>query len=207
MLLAAPTGSRTVYGGKTTLATWWAATHGRASKDVVIFANVKLDDEPEQRADAVASTVGEVAGAMSDGAEFVCLSPSSSDWEAVSRRLRDFVQELPSDMEKMVILDEAAELDEEAVVFFVRTAGNGHNTKTILIGQNPGDLSTSIRGQCILVWVGPATGNNTSVLSANNREAHTEHLLDQDPYHWTVLLGPDKEDRDEYAPVSEEWVA
>lgn len=205
LFIAAPTGARTEYGGKTTLATWLCDTHGRASKDLVLFANVKLDDGPERHADAVCQDLHEVGQAVGNGATFVCLSPTNPDWVEVSRRVEAFVQELPSDMEKMVVLDEAPELDEEAVLWFCRVAGNGNNTKTIVLSQNPGDVSTSVRGQTILVWVGPATGNNRAVLEANNHGAHFDALQQQQPYHWSVLLGPEPADRDHYKPVPERY--
>lgn len=207
IMIGAPTGSRTNYGGKTTLATWWADKHGRASKDLVLFVNVKLDDEPEAAADVVARDLNEVAAAMRDGHRFICLSPMRSDWEEVSRRVKAFVAELPTSMEKMVVLDEAPELDEDALLWFVRVAGNGNATKTMIMTQNPGDLSTSVRGQCILVWIGPVTGNNEGVFRANDRGAHYDALRDDhEPYHWSVLLGPESEDRDHYRPVPEDYV-
>jgi hypothetical protein len=201
LFIAAPTGSRTRYGGKTTLATWWCDTHGRAEFDVVLFINVKLDDGPERAADVVARDLEEVGAAMGDGAEFVTLSPLRSDWEEVSRRVRAFIEALDADTNKAVVLDEAPELDEDAVLWFTRVAGNGANTKTLVLSQNPGDVSTSVRGQTILVWVGPATGNNRAVLEANNLGAHYDALQQQQPYHWSVLLGPETADRDEYKPV------
>lgn len=207
ILIAAPTGSKTVYGGKTSLATWWWDQHG-AAHDLQLFVNVKLDDAPEKFADVVATSIDEVAGAMNDGHRQICLSPTNHDWEEVSRRVQAFVERLPPDMSKMVVLDEAPELDEDAILWFVRVAGNGANTKTLLLTQNPGDLSTSVRGQCLLTWVGPVSGNNESVFRANNRGAHYDALQEEhDPYEWSVLLGPDREDRDHYQPVSEDYVA
>jgi hypothetical protein len=206
LFVAAPTGSKTVYGGKSTLATWICDTHGRASKDLVLFVNVKLDDAPERAADAVAQDVEEVGRAFGDGAKFVTLSPMNPDWEEVSRRVQAFIRSLPTDTDKMVVLDEVPELDEDAVLWFVRVAGNGNNCKSVGIAQNPGDVSTSIRGQCILIWVGPAGGNNRAVLEAADRGAHYEHLTNQDPYHWSVLLGPEESDREEFKPVPEKYV-
>lgn len=208
ILIAAPTGSKTVYGGKTTLMTWWGDKHGRANKELVLFVNVKLDDAPERHADVVAHTLEEVGEAIGNGERVICYTPMDPDWEEISRRVKAFVQELPRDMEKMVVLDEAPELDEEAVLWFVRVAGNGNATKTVLATQNPGDLSTSVRGQCILTWVGPVTGNNESVFRANDRGIHYERIREEhDPYEWSVLLGPEADDRDHYRPVSEEYVA
>jgi hypothetical protein len=206
ILIAAPTGSRTVYGGKTSLATWWCDSPGRSEKDLVLFVNVKLDDAPEQHADAVAQDVDEVAGAMANGAQWITLSPKNPDWAEVSRRVQEFIQALPSDMEKLVVLDETPELDQEAVLWFVRVAGNGNNVKTLLLAQNPGDVSTSVRGQTILCWVGPVTGNNRGVFEANDRGRHYEALKkEHEPYHWSVITGPDPEDRDYYEPVSERY--
>jgi len=207
IFLAAPTGSKTVYGGKSSLATWWADKHGRAAFDMVLFVNVKLDDGPERHADAVAQDVEAAAAAFGDGAQFVCLSPTDPDWEAVSRRVKQFVEHLPKGPDKIVILDELPELDDEAVLWFVRIAGNGANCKTLGLAQNPGDVSTSVRGQMILTWVGPAAGNNRAVLEANERGAHFDSLVEQEPYHWSVLLGPEASDRDEFKPVPEEYVA
>jgi hypothetical protein len=207
ILIAAPTGSKTVYGGKTSLATWWWDVHGQ-TKDLRLFVNVKLDDAPEQHADAVAGSVDEVAGAMAEGHRHICLSPRDADWEAVSRRVQAFIQELPNDMSKLVVLDEAPALDEDAVLWFVRVAGNGNDTKTLLLTQNPGDVSTSVRGQCLFCWVGPVSGNNESVFRANNRGAHYEEIRDEhEPYHWSILTGPAREDRDYFEPVPEEYVA
>lgn len=207
ILIAAPTGSKTVYGGKTSLATWWWDTYG-PTKDLSLFVNVKLDDAPEQHADAVASTLQEVGELVDDGVSHICFSPMNHDWAEVSRQVKTFVQNLPRDMSKMVVLDEAPELDEDAVLWMVRVAGNGANCKTLLLTQNPGDLSTSVRGQCLLTWVGPVTGNNEAVFNANNRGVHYDALQEEhDPYEWSVLLGPDRDDRDHYSPVSEDYVA
>jgi hypothetical protein len=206
ILIAGPTGARTQYGGKTALANWWASTHGVASKDRVLFCNMKLDDAPERHADAVARDVDEVAGAMADGARHICLSPHDHDWEAVSRRVRAFVRELPSDMEKMVVLDEAPELDDDVLGWFARVAGNGNATKTLFLSQNPGDMPTSLRTNVILCWVGPATGNNKHVFQANNRMTHFEFIRENhEPYEWSVLLGPDDQDREHMPPVPEEY--
>lgn len=206
MLLSGVSGSRTRYGGKTSLATWWANTHGRAAFDVVIFGNFKSDDAPAEHADVEVATVDEVADAMAAGHTSICLTPESPDWEAVSRRLRSFVQALPSDVTKLVVLDEAPELDEDALLTFVRVLGNGSNTKTLVIAQAPGDLSTSIRRQTVLVWVGPATEQNAHVFDANGYGNHFAHIRDEhDPYQWTVITGPGDEDRDTYQPVPERY--
>jgi len=203
-LITGVTGARTDFGGKTALATWWSDTHGRAANDVVLFVNPKLDDGPEQHADAVAQSIDEVAGAMADGAEFICFSPHDHDWQAVSRRFQRFVQELPNDMNKMVVLDEGPELDQEAIMWFVRVAGNGNNTKTLVLSQEPGAVEG--RGQCVLVWVGPVQENNRHVFRANKRENHFDAMREEhEPYHWSVMLGPGDGDRDHYQPVPEEY--
>jgi len=204
LLICGVTGARTDYGGKTALATWWADNWGRKANDVVIFGNYKLDDAPERHADAVATAVDELAGPIREGATFICLSPTSSDWEAVHRRLRDAVDALPSDMRKMIVHDEAPELDEDALQWFVRVAGNGSSCKSLVLAQAPGDLPSAVRRQTILTWVGPATGNDRHVFRANSRGNHFEYIREEhDPYVWTVMTGPAESDRDTYDPVPE----
>ena len=206
LLIAGVTGARTDYGGKTSLANWLAATHGRASTDLALFVNVKLDDAPERHADAVATNLQEVAGAMRDGATFVCLSPTRADWGAVSRDVREFVEALPRDLEKMVVLDEAPELDEEALRWFVRVAGNGAACKTVVLAQAPGDLDMAVRRQTLLCWIGPATEDNRHVFEANHRGNHFDYILEEhDPYVWSVMTGPADQDRDTFEPVPEKY--
>lgn len=206
VLIAGVTGARTDYGGKTALANWWADNWGRQANDVVIFANFKLDDAPEQHADAVATSVREIAGAIREGATYICLSPTDSDWEAVHRRLREAVDALPNDMTIMVVHDEAPELDEDSLQWFVRVAGNGSNCKSLVLAQAPGDLPSAVRRQTILAWVGPATGNDRHVFRANQRENHFDAIQSEhDPYVWSILTGPADEDRDTYDPVPEAY--
>jgi hypothetical protein len=206
LLLAGVTGARTDYGGKTAIATWWADNPGRAAFDVVIFGNFKLDDGPERHADVVVNTVEEIAGAIRSGETYICLSPIDADWEAVHQRLRAAIEALPTEMDKFVIHDEAPELDEDALQWFVRVAGNGANCKSLILAQAPGDLPNAVRRQTILAWVGPATGNNEHVFTANNRRNHFDYIRDaHDPYVWTVMTGPADEDRDTYDPVPEEY--
>lgn len=201
-LITGVTGARTNFGGKTSLATWWADTHGRAAFETVLFFNPKLDDSPEKHADATASSVQEVAGAMSEGHEFITFSPTDPDWTAVSRRFQEFVQALPPDMDKFVVLDEAPELDQDAIKWFVRVAGNGNNTKTLVLSQEPGAVEG--RGQMVLIWVGPVQENNRHVFRANQRENHFDAMKEEhEPYHWSVMLGPGDDDRDHYEPVPE----
>ena len=206
LLVTGVTGSRTEYGGKTAMSNWLASNAGRAEFDVVLFLNVKHDDAPERQADVVAQSVQEAAHAMGDGATHICISPTDPDWTAVSRRLREFVDALPTDLRKMVVLDEAPELDEDALLWFVRVAGNGSNTKAVVISQSPGALSTSVRQQCIWVWVGPGLEDVRHVFRANNRGHHLDYILENhDPYQWTVITGPGEEDRDTFPPVPEEY--
>jgi hypothetical protein len=207
VLIAGVTGARTDYGGKTALANWWCATHGREAFDVVIFGNFKHDDGPESEADVVATSVDEVAGAMGDGAEYICLSPHSADWEATTRRLRSLLEALGDDGgSKLVVLDEAPELDADALQWFVRVAGNGADCKALVLSQAPGDLPQAVRRQCILCWVGPVQENNRHVFRANARENHFDAMLEQhEPYHWSVITGPADDDRDHYEPVPEAY--
>lgn len=206
ILITGITGARTDYGGKTALANWWADNHGRASAEIVIFGNFKSDSGPEKHADAVVHDVESIAHAIADGAEFICYSPRTADWEAASQRLQAAVQALPNDMEKFVVLDEAPELDEEVILWFCRVAGNGNNTKTLLLSQNPGDMPSGLRTQVILCWIGPATGNNKHVFRTNSRLNHFEYIREEhEPYVWTVMTGPDDADRDTFDPVPEEY--
>lgn len=206
LLIAGVTGSRTDYGGKTSLANWWCDTHGRASFDVVIFGNFKADAAPARHADVQVESVEEIAHAIRDGAEYICLTPRSADWAAVSERLRHAVDALPTDLEKLVVLDEAPELDEDALKWFVRVAGNGANCKTLVLSQAPGDLDMAVRRQCILAWVGPVTEDNRHVFAANKRENHFDAMKrEHEPYVWSVLTGPADEDRDTYNPVPEKY--
>lgn len=206
LLICGVTGARTDYGGKTALATWWADTHGRAANDVVIFGNYKLDDTPEEHADAVATSVDEVAGAIHDGATFITLSPMDSDWEAVHSRLRAGVDALPSEWDKLVVHDEAPELDEDSLAWFARVAGNGANCKSLFLSQEPGAMPRPVRNQSILTWVGPATERDRHVFRANKRENHFDAIVEQhEPYVWSVLTGPGDEDRDTYDPVPEAY--
>lgn len=206
LLLAGVTGARTDYGGKTGLANWWASTWGREHFDVCIFFNSKADSAPEQHAEAVVESVDGVARAIEAGAGHICLTPSTADWGAVHERLYELVDWLPDDMEKAVIHDEAPEYDEDALRSFVRVAGNGSRCKSVVIAQAPGDLSMAVRRQCILVWVGPVSEDNRHVFRANKREAHFEWMLENHaPYQWSIMLGPDPDDRDTYAPVPETY--
>jgi hypothetical protein len=203
-LISAPTGSRTKYGGKTSLATWWCDVHGRAGFDQVLFFNPKIDETPEEHADAVASDYKELGTALANGHQFVCFSPLTEDWEEESRRFKSFMMNLNQNTDRMVVLDEAAQLDQDVVQWFVRVAGNGWNCKTLVLSQKP----NSVEGRdCMaLIWIGPTDENCRHVFTKNNRGNHFQNMLEEhEPYTWSVLLGPADEDRDFYKPVPEEY--
>jgi len=204
VLISGVSGSRTNYGGKTALATYWAAEHGQAF-DLVVFCNFKQDGVA-RHFDVEVGSVSSLAGAMADGARHVVLTPTDPDWQAVHDRLAAFVRELPQEMDKLVVHDEAPEYDAESLLWFVRVAGNGTNCKSLVVAQAPGDLSTSVRRQCVPCWVGPATEQNRHYFRANTYENHFEHILEaHEPYMWTVITGPGDDDRDTYSPVPERY--
>jgi len=201
VLISGVTGARSRYGGKTALANWWLCEPAQRD-DLRIFLNPKHDEEVRGR--SVAS-VEELAREMRDGHRHFDLAPQSSDWETVSERLMMFVRALPQLMSKTVVIDEAPEMDEEALLTMVRVLGNMATCKTLLLAQAPGDLPVKIRRQVVLAWVGPFTGSNAHVFEANDLGAHVDHLHEQGPYEWSVILGPAPEDRVEFAPVPEEF--
>jgi len=206
ILLSGVSGSRTDYGGKTGVANWWASTHGRAAFDLVLFFNAKQDQAPAEPADVEVGSVAEVARAMGNGHRHICLTPTDPDWQAVHDRLAAFIRELPSDMDKLVVHDEAPEYDDDSLLWFVRVAGNGANCKSLVVAQAPGDLSTNVRRQLVTAWVGPLTEQNKHYFRANNYLNHFDAMREQhEPYHWSVITGPAPEDRDHYTPVPEEY--
>lgn len=206
VFIAGITGARTDYGGKTGLANWWASTHGVSAFDLVLFLNFKQDRPPAEYADVEVGSVEAVADAMAGGHRHICLTPTDPDWEAVHERVAAFVRELPREMEKFVVHDEAPEYDTDSLLWFVRVAGNGANCKSLVLAQAPGDLSMAVRRQCILCWVGPVSEDNRHVFEANKRGHHFDALQEQhEPYWWSVLTGPEDSDRDTYRPVPEEY--
>jgi len=206
ILLSGVSGSRTDYGGKTGVANWWATTHGRAAFDLVVFFNAKQDAAPGEHAETEVGTVRELAEAMRAGHRHICLTPTDPDWEAVHERLAAFVRELPKDLDKLVVHDEAPEYDGESLLWFLRVAGNGSNCKSIVIAQAPGDLDTAARRQLVTAWVGPLTEQNRHYFRANNYLVHYREMKeDHEPYNWSVITGPSEEDRDHYSPVPEEY--
>lgn len=206
-LITGPTGRRGDYGGKSSLATWWCDEPGSAY-DLVIFANFKhddvcavLDDYREVR------SVDELADAMDGARGRFVLTPHDADWEAVSRRLKDFVQALgrrDESTSKLVVLDECPELDESAVLTFVRVLGNAANCDALCIAQSPTDVSTSIVKQCAVVWVGPVPSSYEAWFRTYDYHAHYRYIAEHhDPYEWTVILGTDDVDRAHYQAVPE----
>lgn len=206
ILVSGVSGSRTDYGGKSALCNWWADTWGSEWFDLVLYLNFKHDDAPARIADADVRDLGGVAKAMSDGHTYICLTPAKADWNAVHERVMRFIQELPEDMEKLVIHDEAPEYDGDSLLSFVRVLGNGSNCKSLVIAQAPGDLSTSVRNQLVPCWVGPVTEQNRHYFQANHYLNHFRAMREQHkPYHWSVITGPGDDDRDHYEPIPERY--
>lgn len=206
ILIAGVTGARTDYGGKTALANWWATKWGRSAFGLVLFLNFKQDRAPAEYAEIEVDSIEGVATAMSEGHTHICLTPTDPDWQAVHDRVRDFVDALPKEIDKLVVHDEAPEYDDESLMWFVRVAGNGANCKSLVIAQAPGDLSMAVRRQTILCWVGPVSEDNRHVFQANHRENHYRWMREHhEPYQWSVLLGPEDSDRDTFEPVPEEY--
>lgn len=194
------------FGGKSALAAWFADNPGR-EKELVIFGNFKGDDVCSVLTDfREVGSVDEVADVMGSGARLIVLTPRDGDWEAVSQRLEQFVRALPSDMEKLVVLDEAPELDHDAVLSFVRVHGNGANCKTIVLSQSPTDISTAIVKQCVPVWVGPMKSDYESWFRTHDRhEAYRFIDENHEPYHWTVVVGTGPGEWHHYQPVPAEY--
>jgi len=206
ILISGVSGSRTDYGGKTALANWWCDQWGRQEFDVALFLNFKQDDAPVRTADVDVTSIEGVADAMAAGHSYICLTPTTADWEAVHERVKTFINALPDDLEKLVVHDESPEYDDESLLSFVRVLGNGAACKSLVIAQAPGDLRTAVRRQCITCWVGPVSEQNRHYFRANSYENHFEAMLQQhEPYHWSVITGPGDEDRDHFEPVPEEF--
>lgn len=206
LLLAAPTGYRTDYGGKTSLACWMFDGPAR-SKELSLFVNVKGDDVASVLDDyREATSIDEVAALMGQGHRRIVLTPTDPDWEAVSVRVREFIDALPDEMSKVVALDEAPELDEEAVLWFVRVAGNGNNCKTILMTQSPTDVQNSVVKNTILVWIGPVPSTYLSWFRTHDYKPAYDYIAaHHEPYHWTAVLGPDEGDWNHFEPVPERF--
>lgn len=196
------------HGGKSALATYIFDQYGR-QRDLAIFGNFKHDDVADVVGDAEeVATVDELADAISSGHDLLVLSPTNPDWAEVSRRLEAFVRALPDDMSKLVVLDEAPELDTEAVLSFVRVHGNGANCKTLVLAQAPTDLPTSILKQVLPVWVGPMKADYRAWFRTHDYGEAFDYIDDEhEPYHWTVILGKAAGEWDHYRPVPEEYGA
>lgn len=204
MLISGVSGSRTDYGGKTALANWWLDQWGHCF-DLALFLNFKRDDNV--RGERVA-TLDELADAIAAGKSHINYVPENPDWQEEHERLQEFIRALPDDMSKIIVHDEAPEYDDESLLYFVRVAGNGNNCKSLVVAQSPTDLSTSVRNQCVPVWVGPTTEQNKHYFKANSYSNHYEFIQQvHDPYFWTVITGPGDDDRDHYQPVPEDYAA
>lgn len=197
-------GNGGTFGGKTALSTWWCDNPG-SERDLVIFANVKHDPIADVLEDYhEVGTVEDLADAMGSGARRLILTPRNSDWEEVSRHLRDFVDALPQSMTKLVVLDEAPELDDDAVLTFVRVLGNGANCKTLVLAQSPTDISTTIVKQVLPVWVGPMKSDYLSWFRTHEYGEAYDYIAEtHDPYEWTVIIGKGEGDWHHYEPVPE----
>lgn len=207
LLLTGPSGKLSDYGGKTATAVWWADNVGR-QKDLVVFLNSKQDDVAGKLDGYVeVPSVDAAADAIADGQRYVIITPTDPDWEAVSRRLEQFVRALGTDLgEKAVLLDEAPELDAEAVLSFVRVHGNGSNCQAILIAQSPTDVSTSIVKGVLIVWVGPMKSDYESWFKTHDRGPAFDYIQQHhDLYEWTVVLGPGEGEWTHYPAVPEEY--
>lgn len=204
VLISGVTGARTEYGGKTALANWWASTWGVVEFDLVCFLNFKQDSHIHGTR---VESLEELASEMADGQRHFNIVPRTDDWEGFHASFKTFVASLPDDMSKLVVHDEAPEYDDDSLRWFVRVAGNGHATKSLVLAQAPGDMNTTIRNQTIPCWIGPSTGQNSHYFTAQGyKQVFETHILDQEPYHWTVVLGPDPEhDVDTYQPVPSEY--
>lgn len=194
------------FGGKSALAAWWADNPGR-SKDLVVFGNFKGDDVTSVLTDFTeVASVDELADAMGRGHRRIVLTPRDGDWAAVSVRLEQFIRALPADLSKLVVLDEAPELDHDAVLSFVRVHGNGANCKTIVLSQSPTDISTAIVKQCVPVWVGPMKSDYRSWFRTHDRLDAYQFVKDtHEPFHWTVIVGTGPGEWHHYEPVAEKY--
>lgn len=207
ILLTGPTGRNSEFGGKTATATWFADNPAR-TRDLVIFLNTKQDPVDDVLEDYTeVATVQDAADAIADGARRVIITPMDPDWAAVSERLEGFIRALGSDLgSKVVILDEVPELDEDAVLSFVRVHGNGANCQAILIAQSPTDVSTSIVKQTSPAWVGPMKSDYKSWFETHDKGPAYRYIAkNQGPYEWTVVTGDGPGDWEHYPAVPERY--
>jgi len=207
LLLTGPTGRNSRFGGKTATATWFADNPAR-TRDLVIFLNTKQDPIADVLEDFTeVHSVGDAADEIGRGARRVIITPTDPDWAAVSERLEGFIRSLGTDLgSKVVILDEVPELDEDAVLSFVRVHGNGSNCQAVLISQSPTDVSTSITKQATIAWVGPMKSDYGAWFREHDRGPAFEYIQRaHDPYEWTVVLGPGDGEWKHYPAVPEEY--
>lgn len=190
------------YGGKTAVASWWADDPGR-TRDLVLFLNPKADAVADVLDDfQEVTSVDELAEAMGEGARRLVLTPRTEDWEAVSRRLAEFVGALPDDMTKLVVLDEAPELDDDAVKRFVRVHGNGAETQPLVLTQDPMAVDGSVVKMSLPVWVGPIKSSFKSWFDTHEYQDAYRHISeDHDPFEWSVLIGKGPGEWHYYEPV------
>jgi len=211
VLISGITGSRDEMGGKTALANWWAATHGRANFDLVVFFNAK--GSSAVRGERVHS-VTDLAERMADGVRHFDFVPSTADWAAHHARLKAFTEELPTSMSKFYVHDEIPDYgDEGSLSWFVKIAGQDDgkfaaNCKSVCLAQSPtgDDVPGVVNKQCdTFVWVGPTSDDYVHWFRNKGWSNHFEHIRDHDPYEWTVIQGTRDEDRTTYQPVPEEF--
>jgi len=210
VFIAGITGSRDDMGGKTALANWWLC-EPLADRDLRIFYNAK--GSPCVRGDRVHS-VKELAKRMADGVRHFDFVPRTEDWAAPHQRLRQFVSELPTEMSKAVVHDETPEYEGEtgSLAWFVKVAGQSKgvhaaNCKSLVLAQDPTDTAQSTRKQTPThVWVGPTSTDYRQYFASKSFSNHFDAIIgEQDPYEWTVMMGPRDDDRERYTPVAEEY--
>jgi len=206
LMFTGPTGRNSGFGGKTATATWFADNAAR-TRDLVIFLNTKGDDLQQLDDYREVSSVSAAADAIAEGARRVIITPTDPDWEGVSVRLEEYIRALGSDLgSKVVILDEVPELDEEAVLSFVRVHGNRANCQAVTIAQSPTDVSTSITKQVSPTWVGPMKSDYHAWFTEHDRGPAFEYISEShEPYHWTVVTGSGEGDWEHFKPVSEAY--
>lgn len=197
------------YGGKSTLAAWWIDNPGQ-HYDLVVFCNYKMDNITSVVSGFVeVESVDALADAIGRGERRLVLTPRDSDWEAVSRRMRDFIDAFGRrrpDMSKLVVHDEVPELDQDAILTFVRVLGNQANCDSLCISQSAGDVDGSIIGQTALVWVGPIPTRYKHWFQTNDYGAHYDFVKNNhDPYEWTIIAGEEPDAREYMQPVPKEY--
>jgi hypothetical protein len=208
ILIAGITGSKGDCGGKTGLANWWASTWGRQQRDLVIFYNAKGSTCVNGTR---VHSVGEIGDAMARGQRHFNFVPRTEDWETPHQHLKEFVAALPTSMSKLVVHDETPEYAASgSLEAFLKVLGQDDgdfagNCKSLVLAQNPVDLSKTARTQTPTnIWVGPTSKDYKPYFDSNSYTNHYEHILENhEPYQWTVMQGPRDGDRTTFAPVPE----